>query len=272
LLFWPGRFNAPALFLNPTMNPAPADANSGLSGVVVVVLVNYLDAHRRWGWLRLMQGGSGLKGTPGLLFGKVMGSGNQGGFRLRPSSSHQGIVALFDQAENALAFLNGPIVAAFRDRAQQFWSGLLSVESARGSWDGHAWLRSALPSPLPELVQAEPQPQWLAALTRASIRPAKAMSFWKQAPAAEADLRRSPGCLLAMGLGEAPLLRQCTFSVWQDTASMLTYSMNGAHKRAIEQAYAKDYFSESMFVRMRMLQHRGHWPGPQATELDPVHG
>ena len=138
------------------MNAAPADANSGLSGVVVVVLINYLDAHRRWGWLRLMQGGSGLKGTPGLLFGKVMGSGSQGGFSLRPSSSHQGIVALFDQAENALAFLKGPIVAAFRDRAQNFWSGLLSVESARGSWDGQGWARSPLPSPLPELVQAEP--------------------------------------------------------------------------------------------------------------------
>jgi spheroidene monooxygenase len=85
----------------------------------------------------------------------------------------------------------------------------------------------------------QPQPQLLAALTRASIRPAKAMSFWKQAPATEADLRRSPGCLLAMGLGEAPLLRQCTFSVWQDTAAMLAYSMNGAHRRAAEQAAPK---------------------------------
>ena len=253
------------------MNAAPADANSELSGVLVVVLINYLDAHRRWGWLRLMQGGSGLKGTPGLLFGKVMGSGSQGGFSLRPSSSHQGIVALFDQAENALAFLKGPIVAAFRDRAQNFWSGLLSVESARGSWDGQGWARSPLPSPLPELVQAEPQPQLLAALTRASIRPAKAMSFWKQAPATQADLLASPGCLLAMGLGEAPLLRQCTFSVWQDTASMLAYSMNGAHKRAIENAYSKNYFSESMFVRMRVLQSRGQWPSPAEGQPEPAH-
>jgi spheroidene monooxygenase len=254
------------------MNPEPDAASPGLSGVVVVVLINYLDAHRRWGWLRLMQGGSGLKGTPGLLFGKVMGSGSQGGFSLRPSSSHQGVVALFDQAENALAFLKGPIVAAFRDRAQNFWSGLLSVESARGSWDGQGWARSPLPSPLPELVQAEPQPQLLAALTRASIRPAKAMSFWKQAPATQADLLASPGCLLAMGLGEAPLLRQCTFSVWLDTASMLGYSMNGAHRKAVELAYSKGYFSESMFVRMRVLHHQGHWPRPEASEPALAHG
>ena len=78
--------------------------------------------------------------------------------------------------------------------------------------------------------------------------------------------------LLAMGLGEAPLLRQCTFSVWLDTASMLGYSMNGAHRKAAELAYSKGYFSESMFVRMRVLQHQGQWPKPEATELAPAHG
>lgn len=249
-----------------------ANDASSLSGVVVVLLIEYLPNQRRWGWLKLMQGTAALKGTPGMLFGKVMGSGSEGGFSLRPSSSHQGLVALFEKAEHALEFLRGPTVAAYRDRAQNFWSGLMSVESARGAWDGQAWERSPLLSPLPELVHDQPQPQLLAALTRASIRPAKAMSFWKQAPATESDLRRSPGCLLAMGLGEAPLLRQCTFSVWQDTAAMLGYSMNGAHRKAVEQAYSKGYFSESMFVRMRVLQHEGSWPRPDEPEAQTAHG
>lgn len=253
------------------MNTKPQSDPPALSGVAVAVLIDYLPEHRRWGWLRLMQGSSALKDVPGLLFGKVMGSGSNGGFSLRPSSSHQGVIALFKQAEHALAFLDGPQMAAFQQRAARCWSALLSVESARGAWDGMSWDRSPLPTPLPELVSPEPQPQWLAALTRASIRPAKAMSFWKQAPATEADLRRSPGCLLAMGLGEAPLLRQCTFSVWQDTASMLAYSMNGAHKRAVENAYSRGYFSESMFVRMRVLQSRGQWPSPAESLSEPAH-
>ncbi len=253
------------------MTAASADATQALTGVLVVVLVDYQRSHRRWGWLRLMQGTSGLKDIPGLLFGKVMGSGSNGGFSLRPSSTHQGVIGLFDQAEQALAFMDGPMVAAFRDRAARFWCGLMSVESSRGSWDGQAWNPSPLPSPLAQLIQAEPKPQLLAALTRASIRPAKAMSFWKQAPAAQDDLLKSPGCLLAMGLGEAPLLRQCTFSLWEDTASMLAYSLNGAHRKAIEQAYSKGYFSESMFVRMRVLQSRGHWPSPLEFQDATVH-
>jgi hypothetical protein len=253
------------------MSSISANPPKALSGVLVVVLLDYQRAHRRWGWLRLMQGASALKDIPGLLFGKVMGSGSNGGFTLRPSSTHQGVIALFDQAEHALAFMNGPVVSAFRDRSASFWSGLLSVESSRGSWDGQAWDPSPLPSPLPELIEDEPRPQLLAALTRASIRPAKAMSFWKQAPAAQQDLRQSPGCLLAMGLGEAPLVRQCTFSLWQDTASMLAYSLNGAHRKAIEQAYSKGYFSESMFVRMRVLAHRGQWPSPLEIQGQPLH-
>ena len=253
------------------MNPAPIPSLPAISGVAVAVLIDYLPEHRRWGWLRLVQGSSALKDVPGLLFGKVMGSGSKGGFTLRPSGTHQGVIALFKQAEHALDFLNGPLVAAYRERAASCWSGLMSVESARGAWDGQAWDRSPLLSPLPELVNDQPQPQLLAALTRASIRPAKAMSFWKQAPATEADLRRSPGCLLAMGLGEAPLLRQCTFSVWQDTAAMLAYSMNGAHRRAAEQAYTRGYFSESMFVRMRVIKSEGHWPGPLQTSPESAH-
>lgn len=247
------------------------EAPEALCGLLVVALIDYQVAHRRWGWLRLMQGASTLQEAPGLLFGKVMGSGSDGGFSLRPSSTHQGVIALFRQTEQALGFMDGPLMAAFKARATSFWSGLMSVESARGSWDGQGWAPSPLPSPLPELVSDPPQPQLLAALTRASIRPAKAVAFWKQAPAAQDELRRSPGCLLAMGLGEAPLLRQCTFSLWEDTASMLAYSLNGAHRRAIEQAYSKDYFSESMFARMRLLTSRGQWPSPREVSTEPAH-
>jgi len=64
-----------------------------------------------------------------------------------------------------------------------------------------------------------------------------------------------------MGLGEAPLVRQCTFSVWRDTQSMLNYAQGGAHRTAIQAAYKHTFFSESMFVRMRVLSMAGVWKG-----------
>jgi len=238
-----------------------------LSGVVVVVLVNFQRQHQTWAWMRLVQGPAALKETPGLVFSKVMGSGADGGFGLRPSASHQGLITLFDHADQARAFLAGPVVKAYRERAAEFWCGLLEVESARGLWDGQAWgathasqLGSHGGAANDDGVCQDSRP--LAALTRASIRPAKAMEFWRNAPATQTAMRTARGCTLAMGLGEAPLIRQCTFSLWTDTPAMLAYAHQGAHQQAIEAAYKHQYFSESLFVRMRLLEHHGRWPAP----------
>jgi spheroidene monooxygenase len=235
-----------------------------LSGVVAVVLVNTLREHQTWAWMRLVQGPGALKDTPGLIFAKVMGSGHEGGFGLRPSASHQGLITIFDHADQARAFLSGAVVNAYRERSTNIWTGLLEVVSARGLWDGQAWGIT----PETQLgaygcaANDAQAPQPLAALTRASIRPAKAMAFWRNAPAAQLAMQHAKGCTLAMGLGEAPLVRQCTFSLWHDTASMLAYAHQGAHQAAIEAAYRHNYFSESMFVRMRVLEQKGLWPSP----------
>jgi spheroidene monooxygenase len=236
---------------------------SAVSGVVVVLLVDYLTKHRAWGWVRVVQGSSGLKDTSGLLFSKVMGSGHGGGFGLRPSGSHQGLVCLFEDEAAATQFCRGSQVQAIIDHAREHWLGMLAVTSARGQWDQQAWevtpqrcLSVAEEAPL-ELGADEP----VAVLTRGSIRPAKAVAFWRYAPGAQAELDADPACHLAMGLGEAPLLRQCTFSLWRNTASMLGYAHGGAHKLAINAAYKNDYFSESMFVRMRVLAMSGYWLG-----------
>lgn len=241
-----------------------------LSGVAVVMLVDHLREHQAWGWMRLAQGASPLKEVPGLVFSKVMGSGHGGGFGLRPSATHQGFVGLFDSFERAQAFLDGPYVAAARERAQSHWCGLLQVVSSRGQWDGQAWGVTP-PAGLGALAAtADTRP--LAALTRASIRPAKAMAFWRNAPAAQNAMKTAEGCQLAMGLGEAPLVRQCTFSLWRDTPSMLAYAHQGAHQQAIEAAYRHHYFSESMFVRMRLLAQHGAWPAPPRVEVDETEG
>lgn len=232
----------------------PANA---LSGVMVVLLVDFLTQHRAWGWLRLAQGPSALKDTPGLLVAKVMGSGQDGGFGLRPSSSHQGLLCMFSTRGHAEAFMAGVQVQSYLQRAREHWLGLLNITASRGEWDQLRWDTS----PEEDLSQPANESAPLAALTRASIRPAKAMSFWRHAPASQADLNKASGCLLAMGLGEAPLIRQCTFTLWKDTASMLGYAHTGAHQQAISAAYKQDFFSESMFLRMRVLSMQGLWQG-----------
>lgn len=257
------------------------DANTAqrepLSGVVVVVLADFLRQHQGWSWLRLVAGAAPYKDVPGLTLVKVMGSGHGGGFGLRPSATHQGLICTFSHLDLALRFLEGPAVQAYRSRARECWTGVMQVQSAKGLWDKQAWQTSS-PESLGSSSETEKKNESegaprapFAVLTRASIVPSKAMAFWRYAPAAQADLAQATGCLLAMGLGEAPLVRQCTFSLWQDTSSMLQYARQGAHQVATAAAYKHQFFSESLFVRMQVLQMAGVWQGrsyePVATTL-----
>ena len=109
-------------------SPSPPPAAS----VLAVVLVDFMKAHRGWGWMRLVAGASAYKAVPGLQSAKVMGSGHEGGFTLRPSATHQGLLCRFDAADAAMDFLHGEQVQAYRARARECWGGLLAISSARG--------------------------------------------------------------------------------------------------------------------------------------------
>ena len=162
---------------------------------------------------------------------------------------------------------------AYQDRSDDFFAAVLYPLSSRGQWSGFSLEPSApkdIPdntkqiSPSSQRVGSAPQPgfeQTVASLTRASIRPFKARRFWAQSPDAEDDLRQARGCLLAVGLGEAPLLRQATFSLWENQAAMDAYARSGAHKLAIQAAYGQKFFSESMFVRFHPVRLEGQWRG-----------
>ena len=94
-------------------------AHDPLSGVVVVLLADFLRQHQGWGWLRLVAGATPYKDVPGLTTVKVMGSGHGGGFSLRPSATHQGLICTFSHFDLALKFLDSPAVQAYRSRARE---------------------------------------------------------------------------------------------------------------------------------------------------------
>ena len=241
---------------------------------VVVVLSRLRPSAVGWAVSRLVKSAFGPAAWPGLVFQKVLGSGEHGGFGLKPGLDHQGLFTAFSSPEAANNFLeNAPQVKAYRDRSDEFFAALLSPVSCRGQWSGFHLEPPAQAKPVdtvelaralneaPRLASRPGLECSVASLTRASIRPLKARRFWAQSPDAEDDLAKAQGCLLAVGLGEAPLLRQATFSLWKDQAAMDAYAHSGAHQRAIEAAYGQKFFSESMFVRFHPLRLEGQGQG-----------
>ena len=220
--------------------------------VVVVLLADLQPAAIAWGWWRVARGQRSLHGQPGLVFAKALGSGHDGGFGLRPSATRQGLFTVFEGEDLADEFIeHSPHVQAYRQRARETCVLKLRATSSRGSWGGHSIAVTA---------QAAAQ-QPVVALTRASIRPRRAGAFWRQSPPSETSLARAQGCRLAVGLGEAPVLRQATLSLWQSQEHMDAYARSGAHLAAIHAAYDGRYFSESMFVRFAPVQMQGTWKG-----------
>ena len=237
---------------------ASATANSQVQPagtVAVFLLADIAPRHCFWGYSRFVIGRFAMRGVPGLVMSKVMGSGDGGGFGLKPSSSRQALFCLFTDEDSADAFIKSPLAQAYEQRSQEFCSAKLRAYSCRGAWSGQS---IAVTANTPDSGSGP-----IATLTRASIRPMSALRFWRMQPASEVSLNAACGCLLATGVGEAPFFRQATFSLWVNSAAMETYARTGAHLAAIRAAHDGAFFSESMFARFVPLSLAGRWRGRQ---------
>jgi hypothetical protein len=71
-------------------------------------------------------------------------------------------------------------------------------------------------------------------------------------------LHNSPGLIAAIGIGEAPIGLQGTFSIWQDSASLRNFAYKGeAHSRAITATAENKWYSEELFARFALLAESG---------------
>lgn len=261
-----------------------AQARPAGPSVALLQLVRWQARALPWGWLQLMLGQRSVASTPGLRLTRVLGSGRDGGFGLAPSLVRHGLMTFFDHEDQARTFAaKAPAMVLRRERSHESLTALLRVTSSRGSWNrvalapAPALSTTPPPTPSPALAsmpmtvlsvdaatEAAPTPQRqgpVASLTRASIRPLQAARFWRHAPATQADVCNAAGCRLAVGLGEAPLLRQATFSLWDDDAALVAYAQSGAHRAAAQGAWQQQWFSESMFTRFEVLHIEGTWHG-----------
>lgn len=222
----------------------------------VVVLANLAENARLRAFGHLAFGRMRLMTTPGLAFAKVLGSGQDGGFQPSPSATHQGLFLAFTDEQAADRFLGcgRGLLASLSTHARELFTAKLHAYASRGVWSGVVPL---------EIAAARPERNAgpVASLTRASIRPSKARAFWRHAPPSEDALHATAGCLVAAGLGEMPLLRQATFTIWDSEAAMEAYARQGAHLEAIRHAHGAGYFSESLFARFVPTDMRGTWKG-----------
>ena len=101
----------------------------------------------------------------------------------------------------------------------------------------------------------------VAALTRARLRPAAAAGFWRAVPPVSADLRDRPGLRAAVGIGEAPLGLQGTFSLWESGAAVREFARGQAHAEVVARTEPERWYAEELFARFDVVGSTGTLDG-----------
>ena len=191
-----------------------------------------------------------------ISFSQLLGCGKNGTFDIHPDWNQYGIFSV--QNDCNLELLEKDYNAWKRANYGSFISGwwkffgcttmtvLLDPIMAHGKWAGKELFKDVKPS--------KPRDGRIAVLTRASIRLNKVQSFFKNVPAVEKQMHQADGLLFSVGVGEAPLIRQATFSIWENAEKMKAFAYNmQEHKEVIRKTRDEKWYSEEMFARFSVI-------------------
>ncbi|MEV7964370.1 spheroidene monooxygenase [Sphaerisporangium sp. NPDC088356] len=228
-----------------------------------------------------------LRHTEGLLFWRLLGTGRGTSMSLGADLRRWATLAVWRDEPSLEKFLDrSPIAARWRGKAREAWHVRLAPLTSRGSWGGiepFGPLTSCgssggtePPGPLNGAENPGPLngaerlgPVYgaesggpVAVLTRASIRVRRLAAFYRSVPAVDRDLARQDGCLASVGVGEWPLARQATFSLWRDAAAVRAFAYRGAaHRRVVGRVRDEGWYSEELFARFAPYGSEGTWDG-----------
>ena len=192
-----------------------------------------------------------LRRTPGARFAKLLGTGDGETFDVRDADPRTWAVLIaWDHPLAAESYrLRSPVAGGWRALAEEAWRAELRPLAARGHWSGSQPFGD--PSP-------EGWPGPVAAVTRARLSWSRMRRFWQAVPPVTADLRRADGLRLAVGIGEAPIGLQGTFSLWADSSALTRFAYRRpAHRAVIDATPAERWYAEELFARFAVVRAAG---------------
>ncbi len=195
-----------------------------------------------------------LRRVPGLRFAKLLGTGDGRTFTMRDADPrHWGLLTVWDEPGAHQRFITGPTHRAWAHLAEEQLDVGMRPISSHGRWAG----RQPFGDPIPTRV-----PGPVAALTRARLRMTKAGTFWRAVPPVSGDLRTAAGLRLAVGIGEAPIGLQGTFSLWDDGAALTEFAHRRApHLDVVRRTATENWYVEELFARFAITSITGTFGG-----------
>jgi len=190
-----------------------------------------------------------LKRNKSVTFFKSLGSGKGETFTPRDADSKRwGLLVVIDSTDLD-SFDASALISSWRKISITEYRAVLQPISSHGMWSKRKPFDSNQIS------------NWqgpVAAITRARIKWSMNSKFWRAVPPVTVSLKSSPGLLSAIGIGEAPIGLQGTFSRWESGAALRSFAYQGqAHIAAIQATKDLDWYAEELFARFAIIEERG---------------
>jgi hypothetical protein len=185
-------------------------------------------------FLRMARDPRRLRSLPGVRFAKLLGTGT--GDTFGPGDADLTRYAALVVWDGAPGDVGGDW-----DRIAESSARVdLTPVYSHGTWSGQT---PFVPS------GAKPDGMVLA-VTRARLRPVRALTFWNSVPPVVRELHAAPGLLARFGMGEAPIGWQGTVSVWRSTADLTAFAYRQPqHRAVIARTQATGWYAEDLFAR-----------------------
>jgi hypothetical protein len=179
----------------------------------------------------------------GVRFAKLMGTGT--GRTFTPSDADLAQWAILFVADDLDSVDSSQFISRWRKRSLKIDRFILNPISSHGKWSKREPFTVGTPSSIDVPVVA---------ITRARLKWSQAIRFWRSIPPVVTDLHQSPGLLFSIGIGEAPIGLQGTFSVWKSGGALRDFAYkNAPHRAAIEDTKKFDWYSEELFARFELV-------------------
>jgi len=196
----------------------------------------------------------------GCTFWKLLGSGRNGTFDLNPDWQQWGLLAVWESQKDFDEFNESSFIVSWWNKLTiERWTILCSPLQSHGKWDGEE------PFGGPNITTYTGP---IAVLTRATIRLNRLKNFWANVDSVANLMADASGYITSFGIGEAPVYRQATFSIWRsiDDVKAFAYASR-EHAEVIKKTRDEKWYNEELFARFKPVASFGTINGK-----DPLNG
>lgn len=189
----------------------------------------------------------------GLRFWRLLGTGR--GDDTAPSADlrRSALFAVWDDETDLDRFLAAHPIARRWHHAAEQWHVRLLGHGGHGAWRG---------VPVLDLLDRGDDSGPVAIITRADVELRSLLAFSGSGRAVSDEVRRAPGLLDVVGIGEGPILRLGTFSLWASLDEARAFATRmPEHRSVVRRTRTEGWYGEELFARFQPVSSWGSWAG-----------